>query len=178
MPSAYTDRLIFSAVSAEEEYCQCAGSGVRTDNGTRIIYHYIFDAQTLADKVCRVFGILDAVAVADEHGLRRGVDGGLRHFIYKSFERSLSAARFSDIYKMTFVIYVHYGLYGKHGAHNGSCRGNAPAALKEKQIVVSSDAHYLWDINEAENFFPLEDEPYSGEIERRNLFKMLKGEEK
>lgn len=50
--------------------------------------------------------------------------------------------------------------------------------LKEKQIVVSSDAHYLWDINEAENFFTLEDEPYSGEIVRRNLFKLLKGEEK
>ena len=30
---------------------------------------------------------------------------------------------------------MHYGLYGKHRAHNGSRRGNTSAALQEKQIV-------------------------------------------
>ena len=49
--------------------------------------------------------------------------------------------------------------------------------LRQKNVVVSSDAHYLWDINEAENFFDLEDEPYSGDLVRKNLFKALKGGE-
>ena len=49
--------------------------------------------------------------------------------------------------------------------------------LRQKNVVVSSDAHYLWDLNEAENFFDLEDEPYSGDLVRKNLFKALKGGE-
>ena len=55
--------------------------------------------------------------------------------------------------------------------------GNS-GVLRKKQIVVSSDAHYLWDINEAENFF----HPRGRALQRRNCekksFKMLKGEEK
>ncbi len=53
-------------------------------------------------------------------------------------------------------------------------------ALKEKYTVaakavhvVSSDAHYLWDINEAENFFLLDDEPYSSALVRKKLFELL-----
>ena len=47
-------------------------------------------------------------------------------------------------------------------------------SLKDKAVLVSSDAHYLWDINEAENSIELEadgDEP--NEI-RRALFEYLK----
>lgn len=46
--------------------------------------------------------------------------------------------------------------------------------LTEKKIVFSSDAHYLWDINERENFFELEDQPYSGDLVRRRLFDYLR----
>ncbi|MBQ0109311.1 MAG: PHP domain-containing protein [Clostridiales bacterium] len=48
--------------------------------------------------------------------------------------------------------------------------------LKEKKIVCSSDAHYLWDINERENFFELDDENYSGDLIRKRLFDYLRGE--
>lgn len=47
--------------------------------------------------------------------------------------------------------------------------------LKEKQIVVSSDAHYLWDIRDKAACFELEDEPYSGAKVRHELFKRLRG---
>ena len=47
--------------------------------------------------------------------------------------------------------------------------------LKGKPVVVSSDAHYLWDINEAENFFTVEDEPYSGDKVRKEIFRLLSG---
>ena len=47
--------------------------------------------------------------------------------------------------------------------------------LKEKQIVVSSDAHYLWDIRDKAAYFELDDEPYSGAKIRHELFKRLRG---
>lgn len=43
----------------------------------------------------------------------------------------------------------------------------------DKKIIVSSDAHYLWKIKEKKEYFTLEDEPYSGSLVRRNLFKAL-----
>ena len=46
--------------------------------------------------------------------------------------------------------------------------------LKEKQIVVSSDAHYLWDIRDKSAYFELDDEPYSGAKIRHELFKRLR----
>ena len=39
--------------------------------------------------------------------------------------------------------------------------------------IVSSDAHHLWDINEAENFFEIDDEPYSSAEVRRRFFDIL-----
>ncbi len=45
--------------------------------------------------------------------------------------------------------------------------------LEEKIIVTDSDAHYLWDISEAENSFVLEDEPYSSALVRARLFELL-----
>ena len=47
--------------------------------------------------------------------------------------------------------------------------------IKSLRCVVSSDAHYLWDISEAENYFLLEDEPYSSAAVRNKLIDMLEG---
>lgn len=41
--------------------------------------------------------------------------------------------------------------------------------------LVSSDAHYLWDISEAENSIDVPDEPYSSDLVRRNLISIIKG---
>lgn len=48
--------------------------------------------------------------------------------------------------------------------------------LQNAELLVSSDAHYLWDIRDAEAFIELEDEPYSGDFVRKQLFRHLKGE--
>ena len=48
-------------------------------------------------------------------------------------------------------------------------------ATADKRRVVSSDAHYLWDISEADNFVELDDEPYSSSLVRRRLFEYLNG---
>lgn len=48
--------------------------------------------------------------------------------------------------------------------------------LKEKKVLVSSDAHYLWHISDKDAYIEIEDEPYSSETVRRNLFKILRGD--
>ena len=47
--------------------------------------------------------------------------------------------------------------------------------LSDKLILADSDAHYLWDISEAENYIELEDEPYSSDLVRRRLIEALSG---
>lgn len=47
--------------------------------------------------------------------------------------------------------------------------------LSDKLVLTDSDAHYLWDISEAENYIELEDEPYSSDLVRRKLIKALSG---
>ncbi|MBR5121374.1 MAG: hypothetical protein IKU89_02375, partial [Oscillospiraceae bacterium] len=49
--------------------------------------------------------------------------------------------------------------------------------LQNKTVVVSSDAHYLWDIKEQSDYFTLDDEPYSSAKVRKELFKLLRGNE-
>ena len=53
-------------------------------------------------------------------------------------------------------------------------RQNYPI-LQDKLLLCGSDAHYLWDIRDANAYFDLEDEPYSGDFVRRQLFLRLKG---
>ncbi|MBQ9761126.1 MAG: PHP domain-containing protein [Clostridia bacterium] len=48
--------------------------------------------------------------------------------------------------------------------------------LADKLILCGSDAHYLWDIRDAHAYFDLNDEPYSGDFVRQQLFCRLRGE--
>ena len=48
--------------------------------------------------------------------------------------------------------------------------------LQNKLMLCGSDAHYLWDIRDANAYFDLEDEPYSGDFVRHQLFLRLKGD--
>lgn len=50
--------------------------------------------------------------------------------------------------------------------------------VKDKKIIVSSDAHYLWTMRDRDVYFEIEDEPYSSALVRHNLFKQLRGEGK
>lgn len=46
--------------------------------------------------------------------------------------------------------------------------------LKNKKFLVGSDAHYLWDIRDAEAFLELDDEPYSSKLVTQRLFEYLR----
>ncbi len=48
--------------------------------------------------------------------------------------------------------------------------------LRNIPILVGSDAHYLTDIRDKENYLLIEDEPYSSALVRENLFKLLLNE--
>ena len=49
-------------------------------------------------------------------------------------------------------------------------------ALRSIPLIFGSDAHYLWDIREAECYYDLEDEPYSSDFVRAQLFRAWKGD--
>ena len=51
-------------------------------------------------------------------------------------------------------------------------------AIYDKASVINSDAHNLWSINEKENYLELNDEPYSSDKVRRELFEYLRGNRK
>lgn len=46
--------------------------------------------------------------------------------------------------------------------------------LQDKKIIVSSDAHNLTDMRDKQNYFDLDDEPYSSNFVRQQLFKILR----
>ena len=46
--------------------------------------------------------------------------------------------------------------------------------LQNKKIIVSSDAHTLTDMRDRENYFDLDDEPYSSNLVRKRLFELLR----
>lgn len=48
--------------------------------------------------------------------------------------------------------------------------------LRDRLLLCGSDAHYLWDIRDAHAYFDLEDDPYSGDRVRHELFRHLRGE--
>lgn len=50
------------------------------------------------------------------------------------------------------------------------------SGLNGKMKVVSSDAHFLWDIKEKREYFEIDDEPYSSSLVRQRLFEILGAE--
>ena len=69
-----------------------------------------------------------------------------------------------------------FDCYELHNAERQSEYENRFNHLKNKTRLVGSDAHYLWDMRDAEDFIELDDEPYSSDLVRENLFKYLRGE--
>lgn len=49
--------------------------------------------------------------------------------------------------------------------------------LQDKKVLISSDAHYLTNMREKENYFEVEDEPYSGALVRHNIFEKMRNAE-
>ncbi len=76
----------------------------------------------------------------------------------------------------TFPEYPIFSRAEFHNAEKIEIYKKLHPMINEMLTVVSSDAHYLWDIRDAANWFELDDEPYSSDLVRHNLFSMLKGD--
>ena len=63
-----------------------------------------------------------------------------------------------------------------HGKENVGAYIKKYNGLDGKRIIISSDAHYLWDIRDKDAYFEIDDEPYSSQAVRRGLFEILRGE--
>ena len=46
--------------------------------------------------------------------------------------------------------------------------------IGDRKIIISSDAHYLWDMREDNDYFLIDDEPYSSDLVRKRIFEALR----
>ena len=67
-----------------------------------------------------------------------------------------------------------FGCAGFHDKNKIEEYTNKYPVLKNRLPLVSSDAHYLWDIRDKDSYFEIEDEPYSGSRVRHELFRILR----
>ena len=108
--------------------CTDNGTYVRNENG--LLYtHCGFNA------ICKILGILLAIAVADKYQLLGGIDRKLLHAGAQIVKRGGSAALGADLNQMALVIHVHDRLDAECGAGNGGNGADASSAMQEEQIV-------------------------------------------
>ena len=46
--------------------------------------------------------------------------------------------------------------------------------IDKERFIISSDAHYLTSMRDKENYFDIDDEPYSSALVRRKIFEILR----
>ncbi len=73
----------------------------------------------------------------------------------------------------TFPEYADFKAAEFHDSENIASYEQKYHGLDGKIKVVSSDAHYLWDIKEKKEYFELDDEPYSSKLVTQRLFEFL-----
>ena len=64
---------------------------------------------------------------------------------------------------------------GFHNGENIETYNEKYPELRKRRPLVSSDAHYLWDMRDKMYYLELDDEPYSGDKVRSELFRLLRG---
>ena len=120
---------------AKEKQRHGAGAGMVSDDRPHIIDVDVFDTQTAAHLIGHKPGVLQTVAMADEHSLVFRVNGGFRHFVHQRRQGRFAAPRLADGDQAALIIYVHHRLDGQHGAEQRRGGADAPAPLQVVQIV-------------------------------------------
>lgn len=72
--------------------------------------------------------------------------------------------------------YMEFAAAEFHSGENIDNYNEKYPNLRKTLKVVSSDAHYLWDIKEKKEYFEIDDEPYSSALVRKKLFEILRNE--
>lgn len=68
----------------------------------------------------------------------------------------------------------YFGCVEVHDMENMEKLRETYPVLNDKLVLECSDAHYLTQIRDAKAYFDLDDEPYSGDNVRKELFKVLR----
>ena len=114
---------------ADEEQCYGAGAGMCADDRADEVDINVLHTELFTHAFCDVFGVCQAIAVADEHGLVCGLNGGLFHFLHKRIKGLPSAAHLADRDEVALIIHMQNGFYAEQSADERCCGGNAAAAL-------------------------------------------------
>ena len=108
---------------------------MRADDRAGEVDDDVLNAEALLNELLCVFGVLDAVTVADEHGLTGRIDGRLLHTVYQRTDGGFAAAGLADVGQLAVVVGVHDGLDLKRCAEKGRRGGDTAAALEVHEIV-------------------------------------------
>ena len=93
------------------------------------------DPKAVPHHLSHHFGVLQTVAVANEHGLVGGVNSGQLHLIHQGLQCGGTATGLADVDEMTLVVHMDNGLDLKHGAHDGGGGGDTAAPLQKVEVV-------------------------------------------
>ena len=86
-------------------------------------------APSIGDFIAKPFGVIKAVAVADEYGLFFHIGTKLLHFIEKSRNRCVATSCLEHVDQAALVIYVENRLNVEHRAESSSNTADASASL-------------------------------------------------
>lgn len=73
----------------------------------------------------------------------------------------------------TFPDYMQFNAVEFHDSENAEPYSKKYTAVEDKIKIISSDAHYLWNIKEKKEYFLLDDEPYSSANIRKRFFESM-----
>lgn len=121
--------IVVLSLRTDVEHGDGAGAGVCADDGAGGGNDDLGNVQLRLQLLCDPLRILQAVAVADGHGLGGGVDRGLANLVHHGLQGGLSASYLGHIDEVTLVVHVEDGLDAQHGARNGGDSRNSAAAL-------------------------------------------------
>lgn len=74
----------------------------------------------------------------------------------------------------TFPNEPEFSCYELNDESNAETMVKEYPALASLHRIISSDAHYLWDISDAVNCIEIDDEPYSSALVRKRLIEILR----
>ena len=106
------------------------------DDGVDVVDDDLLHAEALLHLLGHVLGVLEAVAVRDEHHLLvDGGDGRLLHVVHQGVQRLLASAHLLQGDEAPLVVHVHDRLDVEHGARPRRGLRHAPAAEQEHEVV-------------------------------------------
>ena len=118
-------------MSAEEEQRQRAGTGMGADHRAGVADKDVFHAALFPDQLFQVPGVVDAVAVADEHGFVLAGQAQLQRLLDQRLDGGLPAPDLAHVDEVAVIVGMKHGLDLQHGAHQRRGGAVPPPPLRK-----------------------------------------------